>query len=89
MNFDYIKNNLNAAGGDDKNSSNQFINQNQTSKRIFEELEKNKNNEEVKENPIKKLKLDHIPDPKKVDFQTEKDPNTTNVIKNNIFLNYF
>ena len=81
MNFDYIKNNLNAVGGDDKNSSNQFINQNQTSKRIFEELEKNKNNEEVKENPIKKLKMDHIPDPKKVDFQTEKDQNTTNVIK--------
>ena len=87
MNFDYIKNNLNAAAGDDKNKSNQFINQNQTSKRIFEELEKNKNDEELKENPIKKMKLDQAQDLKKVDFLPEKDENTTNVKNNLTFIN--
>jgi len=81
MNFDYIKNNFNAAPGDEKHKgSNEFINQNQTSKRIFEELEKTKSEDQLKENPIKKMKLDIVPDSKKASFEIEKDENSTNVI---------
>lgn len=78
VNFDYIKNNLILVHDEGKNqNSSQFINQNQTAKRIFDELEKTKMLPE--ENPIKKLKLDQPKEFKVETFKNETDINSTNV----------
>lgn len=63
----------------------QFINHNQTAKRIFEELEKTKADPEAKENPIKKLKLDQKKEESLHMKEDKNDPNSTNV-NNFLFL---
>lgn len=58
-----------------------FINQNQTAKRILEELDKTNSLPEAKDNPIKKLKLNQIPESKEPSFKNELDSKSTNVKK--------
>ncbi len=60
-----------------------FINQNQTAKRILEELDKTNSLPEAKDNPIKKLKLNQIPESKEPSFKNELDSKSTNVKKEN------
>lgn len=78
-NFDYIRNNLSVTIEDKNQSGNQFINLNQTAKRIFEELDKPKTDIEAKENPIKKLKLDQSEKIVELKFKADSDKNSTNV----------
>ena len=78
VNFDYIKNNLAITAEDKQKNSSLLINQNQTSKRIFEELEKTKSSGELNENPIKKLKLDQGFNAV-ITQKIENDSNSTNV----------
>ena len=81
LNFDYIKNGLSVTADEKNKNSNMFINQNQTAKRILEELEKTNSLPEANENPIKKLKLDQVPGSKEPSFKKELDFKSTNVKK--------